>query len=270
MKSRIHLPSVPGISLVPKRIRIIVATLFSTLLLAGSTFFPFSETWFIFISLFVFVLYGVIYLAIYEGIDGVERYTLFIMPIFYAIALYLFYSLLPVRWLTRIPYLALFSLGFYAILLSTNILNVGVEKSLQLYRAAFSVNYLSQTFAFFLYTLAILSLRLPVILSTPLIAVASSLLSLQLLWSVHLEREISRKVVNMSLLVGVLILEAGILASFLPVKTNVRTLLLVSTYFSITGILYHYLDNRLFKNIVREYVIVMLVTLVITLFLSQR
>lgn len=270
MKSRFRLPSVPGISHIPKRIRIIIATLFSTLLLTGSTFFPFSETWYIVISLLVFVLYGVIYLAIYEGIDGVERYMLFIMPIFYAIALYLFYSLLPARWLTRIPYLALFSLGFYGILLSTNILNVGVEKSIQLYRAAFSVNYLSQTFAFFLYTLAILSLRLPLLISTPLIALASTVLSLQLLWSVQLEKEIPRKIVNMSLLVGILILEMGIFASFLPVQTNVRTLLLVSTYFSITGIMYHYLDNRLFKNIVREYVIVMIVTLVITLFLSQR
>src|SRR5690606_13810906 len=113
-----------------------------TLTLTVSTFFPFSEWRWLFGFILIIVSYMTTYIAVFEGIDGVEWYMLFLMPICLAIALYVFYSLLPVRWLTRLPFLFLFALTYYAMLLASNILNIGVDKSLQLYRAAFSVNYL--------------------------------------------------------------------------------------------------------------------------------
>ena len=99
-------------------------------------------------------------LIVFEGIDGVELIMLFIMPVIFVLSLYVFYSLLPVRWLTRLPFLALFSLGYYAMLLSSNIFNIGVEKSIQLYRAAFSVNYISLTLIIFVLYIVLLSFRL--------------------------------------------------------------------------------------------------------------
>jgi len=71
------------------------------------------------------------------------------MPIVLSIAFYMFYFLFPVRWITRIPFIALYAIAIYATLLCSNIFSIGVEKSLQLYRAAFSINFLFQMFASF-------------------------------------------------------------------------------------------------------------------------
>ena len=72
----------------------------------------------------------------------------------------LFYFLFPTRWITRIPFIIFYSISVYAMFLVSNIFNVGVEKSLQLYRAAFSVNYFYQSLMVFLFANLILSLKL--------------------------------------------------------------------------------------------------------------
>ena len=65
---------------------------------------------------------------------------LFLLPILLSVAMYLFYFLFPVRWLTRIPFVLVYGISMYAVLLSSNIFNVGVEKNLQLF-LAFSLSH---------------------------------------------------------------------------------------------------------------------------------
>lgn len=241
------------INIIPKRIRVVICTAVMTLSLLISTFFPFSEWWWLFGIFLVIIAYITTYIAVFEGIDGVEWYMLFIMPIFLTVALYIFYSLLPVRWLTRIPFLFLFGLTYYAMLLASNILNIGVDKSLQLYRAAFSVNYLVQVFIIFLITQVSLTFKLSFLLNGLILFTVGFILSLQLYWSVNPEATFNKKLLYYSGGMGLLLLELAIIISFIPFKTNVAALIYTAFYYSLNGIIYHYLDGRLFKNTIREY-----------------
>ena len=136
---------------VEKRVRFVSASVLLTAYLLFTTFFSFDFMW-VFVPVGLILAYGLTYLAIIEDIEKVEWGTLFIMPVLFTAMCYSFYFLFPVRWLTRIPFLFIYSVSIYALFLTSNIFNVGVEKSLRLYKAAFSVNYFFQTFFVFLST----------------------------------------------------------------------------------------------------------------------
>ena len=126
---------------IDKRLRFVIGSLFLTGIMLVATFFFFDKA-FIFLPLLALASYLVVYFALVEDIEKIEWIMLFFMPIVISIAFYIFYFLFPIRWLTRIPFLTVYAIFIYASLLCSNIFNVGVEKSLQLYRAAYSVNIL--------------------------------------------------------------------------------------------------------------------------------
>lgn len=244
------------INYIPKRIRIVAATLVMTVLLLLSSFFPFGETWYIFLSILFITSYLTTYLAIFEGIDGVEWYMLFVTTIILTLASYLFYFLLPVRWLTRVPLVVIFGLAYYAALLTSNIFNVGVEKSLQLYRAAFSVNYFLQSFIIFLLLMVIFTFKQNFIINGIASGVVAGILSLQLYWSVTPDALFNRRLMDYALSTAILLFQFSVMISFIPLKTNVAGLIFTAAYYSLTGIIHHHLGNRLFPNIIKEYIFV--------------
>lgn len=244
------------INYIPKRIRIVAATLVMTVLLLLSSFFPFGETWYIFLSILFITSYLTTYLAIFEGIDGVEWYMLFVTTIILTLASYLFYFLLPVRWLTRVPLVVIFGLAYYAALLTSNIFNVGVEKSLQLYRAAFSVNYFLQSFIIFLLLMVIFTFKQNFIINGIASGVVAGILSLQLYWSVTPDALFNRRLMDYALSTAILLFQFSVMISFIPLKTNVAALIFTAAYYSLTGIIHHHLGNRLFPNIIKEYIFV--------------
>lgn len=258
-----------SINYIPKRIRIVAATLLMTILLLSSSFFPFGETWYIFLSTLFIISYITTYLAIFEGIDGVEWYMLFVTTIVLTLATYLFYFLLPVRWLTRVPLVIIFSLAYYAALLTSNIFNVGVEKSLQLYRAAFSVNYFLQSFIVFLLLMVIFTFKQSFIINGIASGLVAGVLSLQLYWSVTPDALFNRRLVDYALTTAILLFQFSIIISFIPLKTNVSALMFTAAYYSLTGIIHHHLGNRLFPNIIKEYVFVFIFVCFIALLTLQ-
>jgi len=257
------------VNIIPKRVRIIAVTIVMLALMTLSTFFSFGDSWLIFIIIIALVSYLTTYIAVFEGIDGVEWLMLFIMPIIFAISIYLFYSLLPVRWLTRIPFLGLFALGYYSILLTQNILNVGVEKSIQLYRAAFSVNYLIQTMIIFLFSMVLFSFRLNFLLNALLSIGIIFISSLQLFWSVNLEKNITRNLLSLAGANSIIMAELIILSSFVPLSINIAALTVTAGYYGTSGILQNYIGERLFKNVIREYSFVLLFVLFVIILTLQ-
>lgn len=241
---------------VEKRFRFVISVGIVTTLMLFSTFFFFDWSW-LFVPLFILVSYLLVFYSILEGVEKSEWLTLFIMPVFLTVAFYLFYFLFPVRWLTRIPFVTLYAISFYALLLTSNIFNVGVEKSLQLYRAAYSVNYFYQTLVAFLAFNIIFSLRLNFILNALAVGAVVFPLALQFLWSIKLDLRLEKQVVSMAMFISLLLFELGMLVSFIPFKANIIALLLSAGYYSFTGLTAAQLDNRLFKNTVREYLFVL-------------
>lgn len=240
---------------------------FSVLALAGvllfSSFFYF-ETALIFIPVLFFCAYFFTYFSILEGIEKKEWVLLFIMPVAFTIAFYSFYFLFfPVRWITRIPFLILFSFSFYAILLTSNIFNVGVERSLQLYRAAFAINYFFQTVVLYLLLSILFLFKQIFIVNAVIVFIIIVPLTLQLLWSVKPKVSIDRKIVDYSLFVGVCIAQIALVLSFVPLQAPIMALFLTACYYSIAGLIYHYIDEKLYRPTVKEYLIVIIVVSVI-------
>lgn len=249
---------------IEKRVRFVISTLILTFLMLFSTFFFFENAWF-FIPLFVLICYGLTYFSTIEEIEKSEWLTLFLTPVFFTVSFYLFYFLFPVRWLTRIPFIVLYGVSVYAILLTSNIFNVGVEKSLQLYRAAFSVNYFYHTVIVFLISNILFSFKENFLINGLTTGIVMFPLSLQLLWTVKLNLNIEKDLVMHALFISLVLAQVAVLISFLPLQTTVLALILAVTYYSLGGLTNAHLDSRLFKQTVREYVFVLGFVLIIAL-----
>src|SRR3989338_7445174 len=249
---------------IEKRFRFVISALVMGSLMLLSTFFLFDKA-LIFLAVFLVFGYLFTYFSILEGVEGIEWFTLFLMPIILTVSFYFFYFLFPVRWLTRLPFMFLFGISFYAVLLCSNIFNVGVEKSLQLYRAAFSINFFYQAVVFFLFNNALFSFKLNFIINALAVFIIAVLLAFQLIWSVKLDLVIDKKTIAYAFLIGLLLSELALIGSFVPLKSTILALFLASSYYSLSGLIYSHLDQRLFKETVREFVSVWLIVLGLTI-----
>ncbi|MEK7165872.1 MAG: hypothetical protein AAB874_03655, partial [Patescibacteria group bacterium] len=136
--------------------------------------------------------YVMSFLVLRENLSGWAYVTTLTLPAYYSGAVYLFYLLLPTRWLTRLPIAMLYSVGIYAILLTENIYNVAAERNIQLLRAAHSVGFLLTLLTTFFLFDTVVSLHLPFYLNMLLTLVIVFPLELQALWSMELTPGISR------------------------------------------------------------------------------
>jgi len=249
---------------IEKRLRLAISVVLLTFLMLFSTFFYFDKALF-FIFAFLLITYFLTYFSLIEKIEKISWLTLFLMPVLLTISFYLFYFLFPSRWLTRLPFLFAYGISIYAVLLCSNIFNVGVEKSLQLYRAAFSINFFYQTLVSFLIFNIIFSLKEIFYINLILVGGVVYLLSFQLFWTIKLDKKPEREVFDFAFLTALILAEVSVLVSFIPLPSTSVSLFLTATFYSIAGIFYNYLDKKLFKETIREYVFVWIFIFLITL-----
>lgn len=249
---------------VDKRQRFVISTLILTFLILMSSFLTFNQ-----IKYFVFIIAGMVYFltffSILEGIKKFEWLMLFILPVYFTTAFVLFYFLLPVRWLTRLPFIIIYGISIYAILLSSNIFNVGVEKSLQLFRAAFSVNYLFLTLTLFLMFNLILSFQLNFFINFVLIFLFTLPINLQFLWSINPKIIIESAIIKYALLIALIIAEIGLVFSFVPIKSTLLAIFLTACFYGLVGLFQAYIEERLFRERIREYIFVFIFVFIITI-----
>src|SRR3989339_565426 len=206
----------------------------------------------------IVIVYGATYIALLEDIENIEWLVLFILPISLAISLLLFYYLLPVRWLTRIPYLAVLGIGMYASILSVNIFNVGVEKSLPLYRAAYSVSNFLSLLAFFLLYTVLYSFRLHFLLNTFFGMLLAWPLLFHNVWAANPKSVLEERVYKFATIETVLLSGSIFILNFMPIKTNIYALYTVAIIYLLSGLTQEIMTDTVFKERVREYLIVFL------------
>ncbi len=249
---------------VSKRQRFVISTLILTLFIFVSSFLTFNQ-----IKYFVFFVAGTVYFltffSILEGVEKIEWLTLFILPVYFTVAFVLFYFLLPVRWLTRLPFIIIFGISIYAILLSSNIFNVGVEKSLQLFRAAFSVNFLFLTLTLFLIFNLVWSFQLNYFINFVLIFLLTFPINLQFLWSINPKTILEPLIIKYSFLITLIIAEIGLVFSFVPIKSTLLAIFLTACFYSLIGLFQAYIEERLFRERIREYIFVFIFVFIITI-----
>lgn len=249
---------------IEKRNRFAITTIILSLLMISATFFSFDKA-IIFIPLLIMASFVLTYFSLLEGIEKLGWFGLFFMTIVLTISSYLFYFLFPARWLTRLPFMFFYGISIYATLLCANIFNVGVEKNLALYRAAFSVNFLFQAIVSFLFFNLIFSFQQSFFINVIVVGGMSFLLSLHLFWTIRLKKTLEKENLVYAMIVALVLSELTLSLSFVPLKTPIYALFLTGAYYSLSGLIYNFLDQKLFKETIREYIIVLGFVLLITL-----
>jgi len=228
------------------------------------TLFPLQTALYL-LPLDILIIYIATFFALLEDINHIEWFVLFVLPIYLLVSLLLFYYLLPMRWLTRIPFLVVLSIGSYAAMLSVNIFNVGVEKSLPLYRAAFSVSNFLSLLTFFLLFTVLYSFRLHFLLNGFVALVISWPLLFHNLWSANPRAVLEERIFKYATINSVMVSFAVLALNFMPIKTNIYALYTVGIVYLISGLTQEIITDTVFKERIREYLIVFAVLTVMVL-----
>ncbi|MEK7154833.1 MAG: hypothetical protein AAB697_01770 [Patescibacteria group bacterium] len=196
-----------------------------------------------------------------EGLNGVEWFTLPVLPVLFTVGFELFSILLVVPsgfWqpMVRGVVLAVFGVSQYALLLTTNIFSVAAIRTIALFRTATAMGFLMTLATGFLAYDAVFSFRPGFWISAPVVVIISFLLLLPSLWSVNLNEGISLKIIKYSVWMAILQGALTVAISFWPVSLTVASLFLTTMLYTYLGIAQHHFSQRLFSKTVWEYVTV--------------
>lgn len=222
-----------------------------------------------------------------EDFKGIEWFTLPILPTSLAIGSILVYPLLPTRlenllWITLSPdtslifgflvrmlFLILFSVSYYASLLTGNIYNVAAVRSIQLLRVAHSIGFLLTVMSGLFFFLVISSLHLNSSINFILISLISFFLSIQAIWSINLEPKIGENVRNFSLLVALVIGEISWILSFWPLTVSMFALFLTAIFYELVGIIQYEMGEKLNPKIANEFIVVAIAVFLLTILVTE-
>ncbi len=232
---------------------------YATLLIVGAnsllTLLPFQVAIYL-VPLLLVMVYAATYMALLEEIEQIEWVVLFILPVYFSVSMFFFYYLLPDRLFAKVPYFLALSVGTYAVLLSENIFNVGVEKSLPLYRAAFSVaNFLTLVVFFLMYTV-LLSFRLHFLFNAFFGALISWPLFFHGIWMSSPKAVLEERIYKFATVLTILLSFAVLVLNFMPIKTSIFALYNVAVAYVLLGITQEIIQDTVFRERIREYLIV--------------
>lgn len=200
-----------------------------------------------------------------EDLAGIEWLTLLTLPTLFTAAVLLFYFLLPIRWLTRLPVAALYAVGMYALLLTENIFNVAAERSIALLRAAHSVGFLLTLVTYFLLISTIFSFRLAVGWTVFFVGAMSLPLIVQALWSVELTERVSGAVGRIAGALTIVLMELVWVFEFWPVTSTLIALFLTTCVYCSVGMAQQYIEEKFYKKTAIEFTSVAIIVFVILL-----
>lgn len=218
------------------------------------------------LSFFAYILSA---FALRDDLKSIEWLSLLTLPTLFTAAVALFYFLLPGRWLTRVPVVAMYFVGMYALLLTENIYNVAVDRTIALLRAAHSVGFLLTIMTYFLLVQTIFAFRFPFYLNAVLVGIISFLLVFQSLWAVVLENPVSRRVWSVSIAISIVLAQIAWIFSFWPIQSTLIVLFLTTSFYSTIGMAQQYLVERLYKKTVIEFFSLTAIVFAIVLFATR-
>jgi hypothetical protein len=192
-----------------------------------------------------------------------------VLPAFYTFGVGLFWFLLPSGPFTSLPVTALYAVGIYALVLTSNIYVVSAIRTIALARAAKGVGFVMTLFTLFLVYDAVLSLRLPLHLNSIALALGTLPLLVQGLWAGKLTTTVPRKIWTYSLVFSYGVAATSSVLYFWPVSVVVGSLFMTGVVYVLLGLGQAKLDARLFKQTMREYVVVGVAVFLATLFTTH-
>ena len=220
----------------------------------------------LFIAEFQFNRYGVLFAfllpvftsifllwAIYPDVKNTRSPQVFILPFLYSLAFGLFYFLTPTRLSVRLILAGVYAFGLYSLLLSQNIFIVSTSRTIQLLSGARIVSFVITLVSYFLLTNILYAFHLiifPVIL---ILGIYTFLLIYHSLWTYTLQKH-PQPLRGWVSVLTLCILEVASVVWFWPSNPTVTALFLTGFFYSIVGLSHIWLEKRLFKGILWEYV----------------
>ena len=194
--------------------------------------------------------------SLWEGLSFDMTLLSLVLPFLYTLGVGFFWFLLPTTILARIPVVILYGFGIYGLCLTSNIYTVSTIRTIALLRAARGVGFILTLLTFFLLFDTLLSLRWWVYYVSPLAFLISLPIYLQSYWSFNLEKKLSKDLLAISIVASLIMAEVTAVMFFWPVSVVVGSLFLTVTAYIMLGLGQAYLEERLFSQTVRDYLLV--------------
>lgn len=190
-----------------------------------------------------------------------------VLPFLWSISFGFFYFLAPARLLTRIILTTIYAVGLYSVFLSENIFVVASIRTIQLLSSARIVTFVISLVAYFFISNTIFSFRISVVPTLLLFAFFTFLFLFHAVWTYTLSKSIKEDFLWNSIITLCLTEVAGILW-FWPTPTTVFAIFMTAIFYICTGLVHVWLDKRLFKGVLWEYVWVAVVAIFVLLWFS--
>lgn len=219
--------------------------------------------------------------VLFDDLKGFEWITLMILPTMFTLGSGLFSNFLPtvvprmfgrafqlesamiLASLFRVVYFVLFAVGMYGVLLIENIFSVASIRTIQLFRAARSVNFiLTLISSLFFYTVS-LSFKIPFWWVTVIVFGVSFILCFPGLWSVDLKSNLVKPAGRYSLAIGWVAALAATALTFWPVKPFMGGLMITALLYGLLGIMEQRLSNRVYVESLTEYGVTVVIIMII-------
>lgn len=209
------------------------------------------------VGIFFLISYLMSAWALSDDLQAHEWLSVVPLPALYALAVSLFYFLLPESLVSQFFLWLFFGVGMYALFLTSNIYSVAKGRTIQLLHAAQAIGLLFTLLVSLLFTNTIFSLKLPFYLNGLLIGASHFPLFLMSLWSVKLENYLSGQILSLSGVLTLFVTELAMIFSLYPFSVwHIALFVMAFVYISL-GLLQSFLKERLFENTLREYSLVM-------------
>ncbi len=194
--------------------------------------------------------------SLYEGLAKDMTLLTLVLPTMFTASVGIFWFLLPSNFFARIPVTIFYGLGVYALCLTMNIYSVAAIRTIALLRAARGVGFVLTLLTSFLVFDAILSLKTSFWMTSLLLSILSFPIYLQGYWSIPLDKKASRDIVYISIISSLAIGEIALCLFFWPVTVVGGSLFLTIAVYILLGLGQVKLEQRLFPQTVREYLLV--------------
>lgn len=224
----------------------------------------------LYIALFLsFLTTVLLYLTVSKDLKNNFSAQIFILPFFYSLSFGLFYFLVPARFLTRIVITSVYAFGLYSLLLTVNIFVVSSIRTIALLASARTVSFIITLLSYFFLANVVFSMHLNVFFTLILVFAFSFPLILQSLWTYNLESKLfSNALWVASISLG--LVEIALALWFWPILPTITALFLTGFFYIIVGLSQVWLEKRLFRSVMWEYIWVAVLMFLIFIFFAFK
>ena len=208
-------------------------------------------------------------LILRKDIKNTFFWPIIILPFFYTLAFPFFYALVPERLLSRLIIAIIYAFGLYSLFLTQNIFAVSGIRTINLLRSARIVAFVITLIVFYFLVNFIFSLRLPVLMTPLIILPFAFLMNIQSLWTYALDTSQIKTISIFSAVVSLCVLQLAYVLILWPVNASVYSLFLTGIFYTYSGLCHAWIERRLFKGILWEYVWVGFISVLFLIIFSK-